>query len=87
MGGTVNTFSNLATGVACRFDEPVTGSNEQSINLAVGTAVKFIAHFKYNQDVTVKDRIVFGGNTYEVSEVLDSASWLISRRLILTRIE
>lgn len=86
-GGISQSWANLATGVAVRFDEPKTGGPEQPINQAIGTAVKLIAHVAYNQDVTVKDRIVYGVLTYEVQEVLDTASWLMSRRLVVTRID
>lgn len=87
MGGIVKTWSDLATGVAFRLDEPITSGPEMPINQAVGAAVKFIAHMLYSQDVTIKDRIVYGAVTYEVVEVLDAATWLITRRLGLARIE
>lgn len=86
-GGISSSWANLATGVACRMDEPVSGGAEGPINQAIGTAVRFIMHLKYDQAITVKDRVVFSSNTYEVAEVLDSASWLITRRLALVRIE
>jgi Phage head-tail joining protein len=87
MGGESQSFATLASSVACRMDEPVTGGSEQAIDMAVGTAVKFIMHLAYNQDITVKDRVVYSSSTYEVSEVLDSASWLITRRVVLMRTE
>lgn len=85
-GGTVLTYSDFATGVACRMDEPITSGPEQAINMEVATAVKSIMHFLYSQDVTVKDRIVYSGITYEVQEALDAATWLITRRLVVTRL-
>lgn len=87
LGGVVLTWAIFATDVRCRMDEPKTGTAEQAIDMAPGTAVKRIMHFGYSQDVTVKDRVVYGGLTYEVSEVQESASWLISRRVIVSRIE
>ena len=80
-------YSNVATGVACRMDEPITATPEGSVSGALGTVVRWPMHMKYDQDVTVKGRVVHNSKTYEVAEVLDSASWLITRRLMVVRIE
>ena len=86
-GAPKNTYSDLATGVACRMDEPIQTTGEGEVLDRVGVIARWVMHFKYNQDITVKDRVVFGSNTYEVIEVLDSSSWLISRRAQVVRIE
>lgn len=87
MGGASVTYPTSAANVACRMDEPKTGAAETAIDLAVGSAVRRIMHFKYDQTISVKDRVVYGSLTYEVAEVLEAASWLISRRVIVTRVE
>ena len=91
MGGIVNTFATLTANVPCRLDEPTASqavsNSEAMIGDAIGAVAQWPMHLPYDQDVTVKDRIVFGANTYEVAEVLDSSSWLISRRLMIKRIE
>ena len=83
LGGISLSWANLATGVACRMDEPSANQSlanaEASVNSAVGAVAQWPMHFAYNQDITVKDRVIFGSYTYEVAEVLDSSSWLITR--------
>ena len=80
-------YGTVGTAIACRMDEPISASAEGPVNAAVGVIVRWPMHFKYDQDITVKDRVVFGSNTYEVNEVLDSSSWLITRRVMVARIE
>lgn len=87
MGGQSVTYPTEATGVTCRMDEPKTGGAETAVNQAVGSVVSRIMHFKHDQTVSVQDRVVYASLTYEVIEVLESASWLITRRVIVTRIE
>lgn len=86
-GSPTQTWGTLASNVACRMDEPKQSAAEANINGSIAAPSTFIMHLKYDQDVTVKDRIVYGSLTYEVQEVLDTASWLMSRRLVVTRID
>lgn len=87
MGGPAVTYPSEATGVACRMDEPKTGAAETAVDLAVGSVVSRIMHLKYDQAISAKDRVVYNSLTYEVIEVLEAASWLITRRIIVTRVE
>ena len=86
-GAPKNAYSNVATGVACLMGEPSSATAEGVVNQAVGQVVHWPMHFKYDQDIKVTDRVVFGSFTYEVVEVLDSSSYLITRRAIIARIE
>lgn len=80
-------YGTASTGVACRMDEPISAAGEGEANERVGVVVRWPMHFKYDADIRVIDRVIFGGSTYEVNEVLDSASWLITRRVMVSRLE
>lgn len=69
-GGVTQTWATLASGVSCRVSRIGQGATEglgaNGATLAVGQRrIKLPA----GQDVTVKDRIVTGGVTYEVVDV------------------
>lgn len=81
------TYATLATGVACRLGQPVSSEPEGEVSEALGAVVSWPLHLKYDQDISMKDRVVFGGNTYEVMQVLDSSSWLVTKRVIVVRVK
>lgn len=87
MGGISETWADLAANVACRMDEPKASAQEAAVNMEVGAVVTRIMHLKYDQDITIKDRVVYGGLTYEVAEVQEAATWLITRRVLVKRVE
>lgn len=68
--GTTQTWSDLATGVTCRVSRIGNSGNE---GMGAGEAIQAVGQRRIKlpagQDVTVKDRIVTGGITYEVVDV------------------
>lgn len=74
-GHPVQTFSDLATGIACRL-QPAAGPGRGGKEIWVDKQL-VIADFKLflsaGQDVTEKDEIVIGAKTYNVLLVNDAA--------------
>jgi head-tail adaptor len=88
-GGMVPTWSNYATCV-CRLDvrdREITTMTEGAINGALNVVARYTMYFKHDQDITEKDRVVFGGITYEVTAVMGEQSWTIAKRAELARLK
>ena len=96
-GGTRQTWSDLATGVACRLDVlrglTINASNEKEIDGALGVALDYTLYLPHDQDITEKDRVVLdgdpprGGQTFEVQAVLGDETWLVEKRAKLSQIK
>ena len=80
--GTSQAWSNLATGVACRVSPLASGASEA---LGADTSLRAVAQWTiwlpYGQDVTVRDRVIYGLRTFEVARVGDR-SYEVARELI-----
>jgi head-tail adaptor len=84
--GTSQSWSNLATGVACRVSPLAASANEA---LGADQSIQAIAQWTvwvpYGQDVTAKDRVVYGSRTFEVQRV-GARSYEVVRELICLEI-
>ena len=80
--GTTQTWANLATGVACRVSPLASGTGE---GLGADASLRSVAQWTVwvppGQDVTVRDRVVFGSRTFEVARV-GARSYEVIRELI-----
>jgi len=84
LGGISEGYANTYTGVACRID-PVSGS-EGVNNLQIAAGSKWMLNIPYDQTITVTDRIIHSGTTYEVSYIWAGQSYATIRRAELRRI-
>ena len=68
--GNAESYSTLASGVACRVSPLASGANEA---LGSGQAVRAVGDWTvwlpYGQDVRTSDRIVYGSRRFEVQRV------------------
>lgn len=80
--GTSTSWSDLATGVACRVSPLASGANEA---LGADQSIQAISQWTIwlpaGTSVTVKDRIVVGSRTFEVSRV-GERSYEVSRECV-----
>lgn len=68
--GTSQSWSDLATGVACRVSPLASGTGEAlGADQSLQSVAQWTVWVPAGQDVTVKDRIVFGSRTFEVARV------------------
>jgi|SRR5690349_19633282 len=84
-GGQTATWAPTST-VVCRLDTKPSDM-ETVVNNALNVTARYTMYFKYNADVTEKDRLVFGGKTYEVTAVLENHSWIFAKRANLARLK
>lgn len=68
MGGQSDTWTTLAT-VACAIAPAMQADNEQIQELRLGLVSGWIIRLPVGTDVTILDRIVSGGITYEVNDI------------------
>ena len=80
--GTSVTWSDLATGVACRVS-PLASSASEALgaDASLQAVAQWTVWVPAGQDVTVKDRVVFGSRTFEVARV-GASSYEVIRELI-----
>ena len=68
--GTSSSWSNVATGVACRVSPLASGANENlSADQSIAAVSQWTIWLPAGQDVTVKDRIVVQSRVFEVARV------------------
>jgi head-tail adaptor len=80
--GTSQSWSTLASGVACRVSPLASGANEAlGADQSMQAVSQWTIWLPALQDVTVKDRIVVGSRQFEVSRVGDR-SYEVSRECL-----
>lgn len=79
-GEQVETWSDLATNVACRL-APVGGGEEGEVGGRISEEATVLITLPAKQDVEEADRIVLDGTTYEVNLVRKRGEWEITRRV------
>jgi|TARA_Y100000310_G_scaffold220455_1_gene221979 hypothetical protein len=83
-------FADLATGVTCRVSirevTPREAANQGDADFVWGTIAYFFS-LPYDQDITRKDRVVFGSETYEVLGVLNVGALMIDKEAICVWID
>lgn len=80
--GTSTSWSDLATGVACRVS-PLASSASEALGAdqSLQAVAQWTIWLPAGTDVTVRDRIVYSGRTFEVARV-GARSYEVSRELI-----
>jgi len=80
--GTTVSWADLATGVACRVSPLSSGSGEAlGADQSLQAVAQWTVWVPYGQDVTVRDRVVYGSRTFEVARV-GARSYEVVRELI-----
>lgn len=80
--GTSQSWSDLATGVACRVSPLASGASEAlGADASLQAVAQWTIWLPAGQDVTVRDRVIFGARTFEVARV-GARSYEVSRELI-----
>lgn len=68
--GTSQSWADLSTGVACRVSPLASGTGEAlGADQSLQSVAQWTVWLPAGQDVTVRDRIVFGARTFEVARV------------------
>lgn len=80
--GTSQSWSDLATGIACRVS-PLASSASEALgaDASLQAVAQWTVWVPAGQDVTVRDRIVYAGRTFEVARV-GARSYETARELI-----
>ena len=80
--GTTQTWSTLVSGVACRVSPLASGASEAlGADASLQAVAQWAIWLPAGQDVTVRDRVVFGARTFEVARV-GARSYEVIRELI-----
>jgi len=80
--GTTQAWSDLATGVSCRVSPLAAGASESlGADASLQAVAQWTVWLPAGQDVTVKDRVIYGSRTFEVARV-GARSYEVSRELI-----
>jgi len=88
MGGWSEAWVDTYTDVACRLGVQARGmAVETEQGARIVTVRSYVLTLEYDQAVHPHDRVVVGGNTYEVSEVLDGHTWITVKRVSLERLD
>ena len=81
-GGSTEAWADLATSVSCRIIEqqkPVEGE----IAMQVAGRRWWLLRLAYDQDITRADRVVISSTSYEVVGIVNTGSWMTSKRVVL----
>jgi SPP1 family predicted phage head-tail adaptor len=76
LGGRTNTFTTLASGVACRMT-PMSGDESLFAGASRHQAL-WRLDLPYNTDIRATDRVTIGSATYDVVHVSITRSWNLS---------
>lgn len=80
--GTSQSWATLASGVACRVSPLASGASEAlGADASLQSVAQWTVWLPAGQDVTVRDRVVFGSRTFEIARV-GARSYEVSRECI-----
>lgn len=85
-GSVEESFSNRATGVACRL-APDQRPREYTLGMGRVSVSEFILTIPWDQAIEPSDRVVVSSETYEVLGVADDHSYRTARRAYLARVD
>jgi hypothetical protein len=87
LGEAVRTYTARGTAIACRLD-PMTGPKEEYglFGAELQTEGNWILTLKHDQTITLTDRVIKDGTTFEVIYVDPEKSWKASTRAQLKEI-
>ena len=84
VGGYSETWTDLATSVACRLS-PASLSTEQVVADRFRGQALWNLTLPYDQDIATDDRVVLGGDTYEVAGLARGGAWRTATRVLVVR--
>lgn len=87
LGGVSVSYANTYTGVACRLDPQIIGATEGIENMTTEAESWWMLNIPYDQAISVEDRVVHDGKTYEVQQAMDTNSYRTIRRARLIRVD
>jgi len=87
LGGGSIAWADTYEGVKCRLGALSVLQDEQVVNYALQGRSAWMLSVKYNQAITIEDRVIFDGDTYEVQSVMDDHSYRTIRRAIVIRVD
>jgi head-tail adaptor len=85
-GGITATWADTYTGIACRLD-PLSPGSETVRNFALEGQSAWMLYLKYDQAITLENRVVYGSNTYEVRAVQDKHGYITVTRAVLVKVD
>lgn len=85
LGAPTTTYANTYTSVPCRVDPAGEGS-EAVRSFALEGVSAWILNIPYDQAISIKMRVVYGGVTYQVRGVIDNQSFNLNRQAVIVRI-
>ena len=87
-GNTAKTWPDTYTGVACRIDPfNARGISDGVIALREASISWYQLTVPWNTDLRYGDRIVFGGDTYELVQLIDDHSLRAVRRAVIAKLQ
>lgn len=87
LGGVVHTWANTYTSVACRLDPVYADRSERVSSGVLEGESAWMLNIPYDQAISVEDRVIHDGKTYEVAAVVDTQSYRTIRRAELKRVD
>lgn len=86
MGGYTETWADAATSVACRL-APVQNRGSETVDGAqLRSVTAWVLTLHWDQAITVENRVVHGGLTYEVTRIEDAHTNRTAKRVYLKRV-
>lgn len=85
IGGNTITFGDVATDVPCKL--AAKSSSQAEVGSKFTAYTEWVFHLPHDQDVAVGQRIVYGGDNYEIVSVEDDHDWRVFRQAIAKRTE
>lgn len=74
MGGNANSYANSATGVSCRLDPTTSQAMTEAVRgLRLSADQTMVLNVAYTQTINASDRVIVGGVTYEVVQILNQS--------------
>jgi len=87
MGGFSQSWANTYTSVVCRLAARNVAGSDQLEGDQFKAVTSWVLTVPYDQVVTVQNRVVIGGDTFEVESLQDDHDYRTARRLYLRRVD
>lgn len=86
MGGLATTWDNTDTDVPCRLDPDDRRGSETIVNEAVEGRSTWVLNIPFDQNINLTYKIRHQGAEYDITNVVDTSSYVTIRRVALTRV-
>lgn len=85
IGGNTVTFGNTSTAVPCKLAAKT--HTQGMIGGQFSVYTEWVFHLPYDEAIAVGQRIVYGGDNYEIVSIEDDHDWRVFRQAIAKRAE